>query len=120
MARVKRGFKRKRRVNKLKDMASGFVLGRSSQYRQMKQTLDRSLVYAYRDRRVRKRDFRMLWIARLNAAARENFISYSRLIAALKSSGVFLNRKVLSEIAINDPSAFTAIVDQVRDKAPAV
>ena len=118
MARAKRGFKKRRRVKKLKERASGFVLGLGTQTRRMAEAVDRAGVYAYRDRRVKKRDFRQLWIARLSAASNANDISYSRLISALKSANVTLNRKVLSDIAIRDPEGFTAIVNQVRAQAP--
>lgn len=118
MPRAKRGFKRRRRANKIKDRAEGFVLGRNSQFRRMAEAVDRAFGYAYRDRRAKKRDFRSLWISRLSAAANANDISYSRLISALTRSEVKLDRKVLSDIAITDPKAFTAIVDQVRTQAP--
>lgn len=119
MPRAKRGFKLRRRHNKLRNKAEGFVLGLGSQIRRTAEAVDRAGVYAYRDRRVEKRDFRGLWISRLSAAANTNGISYSRLIGALKKSNVEVNRKMLSEIAIHDPSAFTAIVQQVRANAPA-
>ncbi len=118
MARAKRGFKKRRRVKKLKERASGFVLGRSVQTRRMAEAVDRAGVYAYRDRRAKKRDFRQLWIARLSAALNANEISYSRFISAMKKAKVNLNRKVLSDIAIRDPQAFTAIVNEVRSLAP--
>jgi large subunit ribosomal protein L20 len=118
MPRAKRGFKRRRRHNKILDRAEGFVLGRKNKIRRAAEAVDRSFVYAFRDRRVKKREFRQLWIARLSAAANENGISYSRMVAALKKAGVLLDRKVLSEIAIADPQGFAAIVDQVRAFAP--
>ena len=120
MPRAKRGFKRRRRHNKIRERAEGFVLGRKSQIRRTAEAVDRAHSYAFRDRRARKRDFRQLWIARLSAAASNNSISYSRLIAALSASKVKLDRKVLSDIAIADPRAFTAIVEQVRAQAPAL
>jgi large subunit ribosomal protein L20 len=119
MPRAKRGFKRRRRHNKILDRAEGFVLGRKNKIRRAAEAVDRSFIYAFRDRRVKKREFRQLWIARLSAAANENGISYSRMVAALKKAGVLLDRKVLSEIAIVDPQGFSAIVDQVRAFAPA-
>ena len=114
MPRAKRGFKRRRRHNKILDRAEGFVLGRKNKLKRAAEAVDRSFIYAYRDRRVKKRDFRQLWIARLSAAAGENGVSYSRMIAAFKKAEIKLDRKVLSDIAIVDPKAFTAIVDQVR------
>ena len=119
MPRAKRGFKRRRRHNKVLDRAEGFVLGRKNLYRRTAEAVDRAHVYAYRDRRAKKRDFRTLWIARLSAAVSANDMSYSRFIAALKKSEIKLDRKVLSDIAIADPRGFTALVDQVRTQAPA-
>ena len=118
MPRAKRGFKKRRRVKKLKQRAEGFVLGLRSQTRRMAEAVDRAGVYAFRDRRAKKRDFRQLWIARLSAALNSNDISYSRFIAALKASKVDLNRKVLSDIAIRDPQGFSAIVNEVRAQSP--
>ena len=120
MPRAKRGFKRRRRHNKILKRAEGFVLGRKNKIRRTAEAVDRAFIYAYRDRRAKKRDFRQLWIARLSAAAGANNISYSRLVHALGKANVKLDRKVLSDIAIVDPKAFTAIVDQVRTLAPAV
>jgi large subunit ribosomal protein L20 len=119
MPRAKRGFKRRRRHNKILKKAEGFVFGLKNKIRRAAEAVDRAGIYAYRDRRVKKREFRQLWIARLSAAASANEISYSRLVAALKRSEVALDRKVLSDIAIHDPMAFTAIVNQVRSQAPA-
>lgn len=119
MPRAKRGFKRRRRHNKLLKKAEGFVLGRKNKIRRTAEAVDRAGVYAFAHRRAKKRDFRQLWIARLSAAATANDISYSRLIAALKKAQVKLDRKVLSDIAIAEPKAFAAIVDQVRAQAPA-
>lgn len=118
MARAKRGSKRRKRNKKIFDRAEGFVLGRKNIFRRAKEAVDRSLAYAFRDRKQRKRNFRSLWVTRLSAAAQENDMSYSRLIAALKKSGVTLNRKVLSEIAINDPKGFSQIVESVKPQAP--
>jgi large subunit ribosomal protein L20 len=119
MPRAKRGFKRRRRHNKVLDRAEGFVLGRKNKFKRTAEAVDRAFVYAYRDRRVKKRDFRQLWIARLSAAASNNNISYSRMIGAMKKAEIQLDRKVLSDIAIVDPIAFSAIIDQVRSLAPA-
>ncbi len=119
MPRAKRGFKRRRRHNKVLDRAEGFVLGRKNKYKRTAEAVDRAFVYAYRDRRAKKRDFRTLWIARLSAAAADNNISYSRLMGAIIKAKVLVDRKILSDIAIVDPKAFTAIVEQVRSLAPA-
>lgn len=119
MPRAKRGFKRRRRHNKVLKRAEGFVLGRKNLYKRTAEAVDRAFIYAYRDRRVKKREFRQLWIARISAAASANDISYSRLIAALKKGQIGLDRKVLSDIAIFDAPGFKAIVEQVRSFAPA-
>ena len=108
--RVKRGFKTKRRRKKVLKLAKGFRGGRSKLYRTAADAVDKALMYAYRDRRVRKRDFRRLWIARINAAARINNISYSKFMHGLKLANVELDRKVLAELAISDPAGFSQIV----------
>jgi large subunit ribosomal protein L20 len=118
MPRAKRGFKRRRRHNKVLDRASGFVLGRKNKFKRTAEAVDRAFIYAYRDRRAKKRDFRQLWIARISAAASANDISYSRLVSALDKGQVRLNRKMLSDIAIADPGTFTSIVNEVRSLAP--
>lgn len=118
MSRAKRGFKRRRRHNKILDRAEGFVLGRKNKIRRTAEAVDRAGVYAYRDRRAKKRDFRTLWIARLSAATSANNVSYSRFVNALKNAKIELDRKILSDIAIADPMAFSAIVDDVRALAP--
>ncbi len=120
MPRAKRGFKRRRRHNKVLDRAEGFVLGRKNKFKRTAEAVDRAFMYAYRDRRAKKRDFRTLWIARLSAAANDNNISYSRMVSALKKAEIKIDRKILSDIAIADPRAFSAIVDQIRSLAPAV
>ncbi|HAR42988.1 MAG TPA: 50S ribosomal protein L20 [Bdellovibrionales bacterium] len=114
MPRAKRGFKRRRRHNKVLDRASGFVLGRKNKYKRTAEAVDRAFIYAFRDRRAKKRDFRQLWIARLSAAANNNELSYSKLIANLKKAMVNLDRKILADIAIADPATFSAIVNQVK------
>ena len=119
MPRAKRGFKRRRRHNKVLKRAEGFVLGRKNKFKRTAEAVDRSFIYAYRDRRVKKREFRALWISRLSAAANDNGISYSRLFGALTKAVVKVDRKILSDIALTDPKVFTAIVDQVRALAPA-
>lgn len=108
--RIKRGFKARRRRQKVLKLAKGFRGGHSKLFRTAADTVDRALMYAYRDRRVRKRDFRQLWIARINAAARMNDLSYSRLISGLKRAGVELDRKVLADLAVADPAGFSQVV----------
>jgi large subunit ribosomal protein L20 len=110
MARVTRGFKARRRRNKVLKLAKGFRGGRHRLYRSATEAVDRALNYAYRDRRTKKRDFRSLWIARINAAAKQNGTSYSRLMGGLKKAGVELDRKILSNMAILDPNAFSQVV----------
>ena len=110
MARVTRGFKARRRRNKVLKLAKGFRGGRSRLYKTATEAVDRALSYAYRDRRNRKRDFRRLWITRINAAAKQNGTSYSQLMGGLKKSGVELDRKVLSNMAILDPNSFSQVV----------
>lgn len=107
--RVKRGFKARRRRNKVLKLARGFRAGRSKLFRTAADALDKALMYAYRDRRVRKRDFRRLWITRINAAARMNNLSYNKFMHGLKLSSIQLDRKVLAELAISDPSGFSKI-----------
>jgi large subunit ribosomal protein L20 len=107
--RVKRGFKARRRRKKVLKLAKGYRGGRSKLFRTAADAVDKALMYAYRDRKVRKRDFRKLWIARINAAARMNNLSYSKFIHGLKLAGVELDRKVLAELAISDPSGFSQI-----------
>jgi large subunit ribosomal protein L20 len=114
MPRVKRGFKARRRRNKVLKLAKGFRGARSKLFRSATEAVDRSLSYGYRDRKVKKRDFRALWIARINAASRDNGLSYSRLIHGLKRAEIGLDRKVLAELAVTDPSGFTAVVDKAK------
>ena len=111
MPRVKGGFKSHRRHKKVLKMAKGYRGGRSKLYRSAVETVDRALNYAYRDRRVRKRDFRRLWIVRINAAARLHGLSYSRFIDGLTKAKVEVDRKILAEIAVSDPSAFGKYAD---------
>ncbi len=106
MPRVKRGTKTRRRHKKLLKLAKGNVGGRRRGYRQARETVEKGLVYAYRDRKVRKREFRSLWIVRINAAARLHGLSYSRFIEGLKKAGVDLDRKVLADLAVREPGAF--------------
>ncbi|MFA5902319.1 MAG: 50S ribosomal protein L20 [Desulfobacula sp.] len=112
--RVKRGFKARRRRNKVLKLAKGFRGGRGKLYRTASDSVDKALMYAYRDRRARKRDFRKLWIIRINAAARMNDMSYSKFINGLKLSGSELDRKVLADLAICDPSAFSQLASKAR------
>jgi len=107
--RVKRGFKARKRRKKVLKLAKGFRGGRSKLFRTAADAVDKALVYAYRDRRARKRDFRRLWIARINAATRMNNLSYSKFIHGLKLADVRLDRKVLAELAVSDPSGFSKI-----------
>ena len=116
MPRVKRGFKRRRRVKKVKSRVSGFSLGLRTQYRRAVEAATRADVYAYRDRKVRKRDFRSLWITRINAAIRVFGISYSDFVNYLKKSNVLINRKMLADIAVFDPVGFESIVKEVKPK----
>ena len=110
MPRVTRGFKARRRRNKVLTLAKGFRGGIHRLFKTAGRGGDRALCYAYRDRRVKKREFRQLWIARINAAAKQNGVSYSRLINGLTKNSIALDRKVLSNLAIVDPNAFTAVV----------
>src|ERR1043166_7575178 len=105
MPRVKRGTKGRQRHKKLLKLAKGNVGGRRQGYRQARSTVEKGLTYAYRDRKVRKREFRGLWIIRINAAARTHGVTYSRLMAGLKKAGVDLDRKVLADLAVRDPAA---------------
>jgi large subunit ribosomal protein L20 len=109
MPRVTRGFKARRRRNRLLKLAKGFIGGRSRLYKTATETVDRALVYAYRDRRTKKRDFRRLWIARINAGARMNDMNYSTFIGGLKKAGIELDRKVLANLAILDAPAFSKV-----------
>ena len=110
MPRVTRGFKARRRRNKVLKMAKGYRGGKSRLYRTATEAVDRALCYAYRDRRTNKRNFRRLWIARINAASTLNGVNYSKFIHGLKQSDIELDRKVLSNLAIVDPAAFTEVV----------
>jgi large subunit ribosomal protein L20 len=108
--RVKRGFKARQRRKKVLKLAKGFRGGRSKLFRTAADAVDKALMYAYRDRRARKRDFRKLWIARINAGARMNDMTYSRLIHGLKKANIELDRKVLAEMAVADPAGFSQVV----------
>ena len=114
MPRVKRGFKARRRRNKVLKLAKGYRGARSKLFRSATEAVDRALNYAYRDRRVKKRDFRALWIARINAASRDNGLSYSRLIHGLKLADVALDRKIMADLAVNDPAGFSVVAEAAK------
>ena len=109
--RVERGFKARRRRQKVLMLAKGFRGGRSKLFRTAADSVDKALTYAYRDRKVRKRDFRRLWIARINAGARIHNLSYSKFMHGLKLANIALDRKVLAELAVSDPSGFAKIAN---------
>ena len=115
MARVKTGVVRRRRHKKVLKLARGFFSARHKHFRKAKEQLERSLVYAYHDRRQKKRDFRRLWIVRINAACRLNDISYSRFINGLNKAKIELDRKILADLAMNDAKAFAALAKQAKD-----
>lgn len=117
MPRVKRGTRRRARRAKYLKMAKGYWGAKSRNYRIAKEAVEKSLLYAYRDRRNKKRDFRRLWIIRIKAAAEQNGLSYSRFINGLKRLHVDLDRKVLADLAVNAPQSFTALVQKVREAA---
>lgn len=119
MARVKRGVTARRRHKKILKLARGYRGARSRTFRAANESVLKALFYARRDRRAKKREFRRLWIARINAAARSNGISYSRLIDGLKRAGVGVNRKMLAEIAIHDNKAFSDLVALAKEKLSA-
>lgn len=114
MTRVKRGVRTRARHRKILKQAKGYFGHKSKLFKVANQQVLKSGVYAYRDRRNKKRDFRRLWIQRINAAARMNGMSYSRLMDGLKKANIALDRKVLSDIAITDPKGFTALCEQVK------
>ncbi|MGH8427404.1 MAG: 50S ribosomal protein L20 [Gammaproteobacteria bacterium] len=114
MARVKRGVCGRRRHKKVLKQAKGYYGNRSKNWRTANQAVIKAGQYAYRDRRVRKRDFRALWVVRINAAARTHGLSYSRFMHGLKLAGVTLDRKILAHLALNDAGAFAALVEKAR------
>ncbi|MBR1453358.1 MAG: 50S ribosomal protein L20 [Lachnospiraceae bacterium] len=114
MARIKGGMNAKRKHNKVLKLAKGFRGARSKQYRVAKQSVMRALTESYRGRKEKKRQFRELWITRINAACRLNSISYSKFMYGLKKANVTLNRKMLSDIAVVDPAAFTKLVEKAK------
>jgi large subunit ribosomal protein L20 len=114
MPRVKGGTVTRARHNKVLKQAQGYYGARRALFRPANEQVMKSLAYAYRDRRQRKRDFRKLWISRINAAARTNGMSYSRFISGLKNSGLEINRKILADLAVNDAEAFSQLVDVAK------
>ncbi|MFL6137944.1 MAG: 50S ribosomal protein L20 [Frankiaceae bacterium] len=119
MARVKRAVNAHKKRREVLERASGYRGQRSRLYRKAKEQMLHSMTYAYRDRRARKGDFRQLWITRINAAARANGMTYNRLVQGLRAAGVDVDRKMLAELAVSDPVAFTALVDVARAALPA-
>ena len=119
MARVKRAVNAHKKRRTVLEQASGYRGQRSRLYRKAKEQVTHSLVYAYRDRKARKGDFRKLWIQRINAAARANGMTYNRFIQGLNLAGVEVDRKILAELAVSEPAAFAALVDVARANVPA-
>ena len=119
MPRVKRGTVRRAKRKKLLARAKGFYQTKSKLYRAAKESVDTALKYAFVGRRLRKRDFRRLWVTRINAAARENGLSYSQFIKGLSLAGITLDRKMLAELAVSEPAAFSALVTQAKNALPA-
>ena len=117
MPRVKRGTKRHHRRKKLLGLAKGYYLNKSKLYKFAKESVEKALGYAYRDRKTRKRDFRRLWIIRIGAAARQNGLNYNQFISGLKKAGVDLDRKILADIAVRDPASFSQLAEQARAAA---
>lgn len=117
MARVKRAVNAHKKRRTTLELASGYRGQRSRLYRKAKEQMLHSLNYAYRDRRARKGDFRQLWITRINAAARQNGMTYNRFIQGLKAAGIEVDRKILAELAVHDETAFTALVEVARENA---
>jgi large subunit ribosomal protein L20 len=118
MPRVKRGTKRLARRKKILKRASGYFLTKSKLYQAAQEAVERGLKFAYSGRRQKKRQFRSLWIVRINAAAKQNGTSYSQLIHGLKLAGIDLDRKILADLAVNDAAAFTALVKTAKDAVP--
>ena len=116
MARIKGGMNAKKKHNRVLKLAKGYRGSRSKQYRVAKQSVMRALTSSYAGRKERKRQFRQLWIARINAAARMNGLSYSKFMYGLKVADVQINRKMLAELAVNDPAAFTALAEVAKSK----
>jgi len=119
VARVKRAANAHKKRREVLEQASGYRGQRSRLYRKAKEQVTHSLVYAYRDRKQRKGDFRQLWITRINAAARANGMTYNRFIQGLRLAEVEVDRKILADLAVNDPATFASLVDTARDALPA-
>ena len=119
MARVKRAVNAHKKRRTTLELASGYRGQRSRLYRKAKEQMLHSLNYAYRDRRAKKGDFRQLWITRINAAARQNGMTYNRFIQGIKAAGIEIDRKVLADMAVNDPPAFAALVEVAKANLPA-
>lgn len=115
MPRAKGGFKTRRRRKKVLEKAKGYYGAKSRLYKVATEAVDKALLYAYKDRRVKKREFRSLWIIRINAAVRALGLSYSQFMSGLKKANIALNRKVLADMAYNDPSAFSQLVEKVKN-----
>jgi len=116
MARVKRGVRAHRRHKKILKLARGYKGRRSKTFKMAKQQVIRSMAFAYAHRKLRRREFRKLWITRINAAARMNDITYNRLMYGLKLAGVNINRKIMADLSVNDPAAFTRLVEIAKEK----
>jgi len=119
MPRVKRGTVRRAKRKKLLGLAKGYYANKSKLYRAAKESVDTALKYAFVGRRRKKRDFRRLWVVRINAAARANGLTYGELISGLKAAGIGLDRKSLAELAVNHPAAFASVADQAKAARPA-
>ncbi len=119
MPRVKRGTKRRAKRKKILERASGYYLTKSKLYRSAKESVERALKFAYAGRRQKKRQYRSLWIVRISAAAKLNGLSYSRFISGLKKAGVELDRKILADLAVNDPAGFAKLAEQAKTAAAA-
>lgn len=119
MARVKRSVNAKKKRRAILEQASGYRGQRSRLYRKAKEQVTHSHVYAYRDRRNKKRDFRRLWIQRINAASRANGLTYNRFIQGLNLAGIEVDRRMLAELAVNDPAVFTTLVERAKEALPA-
>lgn len=117
MPRVKRGSNKRDRRKKVLNLAEGYRGARSRLFRTASEAVDHALIYAFRDRKVKKREMRGVWIARINAAARPLGLSYSRFMDGLNKAGITLNRKVLADMALNDPTAFSAIAEKAKAAA---
>ena len=120
MARVKRSVNAHKKRREVLEQASGYRGQRSRLYRKAKEQVQHSMMYAYRDRRARKGDFRKLWIQRINAAARAEGMTYNRFISGLKAADIEVDRKILADLAVTDPTAFAALVELARNAVPAV